>query len=37
MQTLNKTQYHCAELRGSVPLIQLVEWVRGSPRFQCNK
>jgi hypothetical protein len=29
MQTLNKTQYHCAELRGSVPLIQRVEWVSG--------
>ena len=26
MQTLNKTQYHCAELRRSVPLIQRVEW-----------
>lgn len=22
-------QYHCAELRGSVPLIQRVEWVSG--------
>ena len=29
MQTLNKTQYHCAELRRSVPLIQRVEWVSG--------
>ncbi len=29
MQTLNKTQYHCAELRGSVPLIQRVERGRG--------
>ena len=29
MQTINKTQYHCAELRGSVPLIQRVEWVSG--------
>ena len=29
MQTINKTQYHCAELRRSVPLIQRVEWVSG--------
>ena len=29
MQTLKKTQYHCAELRRSVPLIQRVEWVSG--------
>ena len=29
MQTINKTQYQCAELRRSVPVIQRIEWVSG--------
>ena len=29
MQTIQKTQYHCAELRRSVPVIQRIEWVSG--------
>ena len=29
MQTIQKTQYHCAELRRYVPVIQRIEWVSG--------
>ena len=29
MQTIQKTQYHCVELRRAVPVIQRIEWVSG--------
>ena len=29
MQTINKTQYQCAELRRPVPVLQRIEWVSG--------